>query len=250
MNDIIFSQNFIFCTITFDRFHHTDNRRGAPRHYFACMLRGHGRIVGEAGTVTFRQGDIFYIPDQYPYQSYWYGEPEIRFVSLGFPCLPNFNRSLYPPQVIPDGGQAAVFFEELGQKARLTAQDIGKFYTLTGLLLPHMVRNTPSRSEALIRCAEAYLMHNPHAAAPEIAQNCAVSASALYAAFHTSGGQTLHQMKKRMLLEKARDMLIGTDRPVEEISGLLRFSSASYFRKQFLRQFGMTPSEMRRHSRI
>lgn len=42
-------------------------------------------------------------------------------------------------------------------------------------------------------------------------------------------------MKKRMFPEKVRDMRIGTDRSVEEIRGFLHFSSASYFRKRFLR---------------
>ena len=57
-------------------------------------------------------------------------------------------------------------------------------------------------------------------------------------------------LRGQLLLERARDLLLSTDQPVESVSDELGFSSASYFRKKFKAHFGMTPGEMRKKYRI
>ena len=59
MNDISFSHSFMFRTIEFDKFHYTDNRTGAPSHYFAYMLCGNCKITTDSSTVKINEGDIF-----------------------------------------------------------------------------------------------------------------------------------------------------------------------------------------------
>lgn len=196
------------------------------------------------------EGDIFYIPDKCSYQSYWYGTLKIRFISLGFPCLPTFNNKTYPVQVIPYNDKAVDLFHLLSGKNTLSAEDIGVLYTLTGILLPSMKHNAICRTREITERTKEYLIRHPFAKTAELAKNCAISEAALYLAFQKSSDVTLNQLRNNLLLDKAKDILITTDNSVENISDLLQFSSASYFRKKFKQYFNMTPGEMRKKCRI
>lgn len=250
MNDIDFSNSFYFCTLRFDKYKYTDNRRGSPSHYFAYMLSGKSKIVTENQTVHINEGDFFYIPDNIAYQSFWYGNPEIKFVSLGFKFMPNFENRAYTVQTIPYSKEAAELFLALSGLSVLTARDIGKFYTLAGMLIPKMTSDMPCRSREIVMLTQKYLLMHPFAHAAEMAKNCAVSEAALYAAFKKSSDITPNEMKNRLLLEKAKDLLITTDKTIEDISNSLNFSSPSYFRKNFKQYFGMTPKHMRTENGI
>lgn len=250
MNDIIFSNGFIFRTIEFDEFHHTDNRTGAPSHFFAYMISGICKITTESETVEINTGDIFYIPNKCSYQSYWYGNPKIKFISLGFLYLPNFDNKTYPVQVVPNNDKAVEIFHLLASRMSLSAYDIGEFYTLAGILLPTMLHKNLCRTKEIVENTQKYLIHHPYAKTSELAKNCAISEAALYSAFKKSSDITLNQLRNKILLEKAKDILITTDKPIEYISDLMQFSSTSYFRKKFKQYFNMTPKEMRKRYRI
>lgn len=257
LNDTIFSQSFRFMNIKFNSYHFTDNRCGAPSHYFAYMLSGRCEIVTETKKLNIEKGDIFYIPNKCPYRSYWYGEDEISFISLGFLNMPNFDSKAYPVQVIsidsatPEIYDAAVkLIKSLPDTAHLCARDIGTFYTLVGLLLPVMSCTAPSRESKLVSKCVSYLKENPFAKIPDAAKHCAVSEAALYAAFRNVSDMTPNTLKNNLLLERAKDILISSGSSVEYISDILEFSSASYFRKKFKNRFGITPKEMRNKYRI
>ena len=250
MNDIIFSNGFHFFTLEFDRFHDCDNRTGAPAHYFAYMLSGKCKIVTNSETVEIQEGDILYIPNAGSYRSYWYGNPKIRFISLGFQFFPKFDSKTYPIQKVPLNDRAVELFYWLSNIRRLSAQDIGVFYTLVGVLLPLMSHNTVCRTQEIVELTQNYLTNHPHATVSELAKVCAISEAALYSAFHKSSDVTLNQLRNNLLLEKAKDMLISTDKPIEYISSWLGFSSTSYFRKKFKQYYDMPPKEMRKKYRI
>lgn len=250
MNDILFSNSFVFRTIVFEKFHYTDNRAGSPSHYFAYMLSGNCKIVTDTETVTVNEGDIFYIPNKCGYQSYWYGNPKIEFVSLGFMYFPNFEQRTYPSQIIQKDKKTVNLFLSLARKIRPTAADVGDFYTLAGILIPKMYHSPMCRSKEIISKTHTYLLSHPFATSAEMAKNCAVSEAALYAAFSKSSELTPNRLKNRLLLEKAKELLITTDKTIEYISDSLEFSSSSYFRKKFKLHFGITPRNMRKKYRI
>ena len=170
--------------------------------------------------------------------------------SLGFLCMPNFENKSYPVQVIPDSGKASDLFHLLSDKTRLSPADIGVFYTLAGILIPLMTNTTVCRTKEITERTKEYLIQHPFAKTSELAKNCTISEAALYSAFRKSYDITLHQLKNNLLLEKAKDMLITTDKPIEYISYALQFSSTSYFRKKFKHHFNITPTEMRKLYRI
>ena len=138
----------------------------------------------------------------------------------------------------------------LSDKTRLSPADIGLFYTLAGILIPLMTNTAICRTKEITERTKEYLILHPFAKTSELAKNCAVSEAALYSAFHKSSDITLNQLRNNLLLEKAKDILITTDKPIEYISDSMHFSSTSYFRKKFKQYFNMTPTEMRKRYRV
>ncbi len=250
MTDFDFANSFYFRNITFDTCHYTDNRSGAPSHYFAYMISGNCKVVTADSTVEIKKGDIFYIPLNCSYQSYWNGRPIISFVSLGFPFMPNRDNKDFPAQVINTDKAKRDTMLKLGNTKNPTPLDIGIFYSLVGELMPDMVHRKHDRQSELVSKARRCLEQNPFAKTADIAKQAAVSEPTLYNAFKKASDVSLNEMRNRIISEKARDMLITTDRSVEEISDMLGFSSTSYFRKALHRHFNMTPSELRRKYRI
>ena len=249
-NDIIFSKSFYFTTYRFLKYRHTDNSGGINKYYLAYMVRGRGRNSTENETVEISEGDIFFIPNGTKYHSYWYGEPEVEFISLGFTFFPNFEGRFYPTQVIDSRAEAIDIMRRIVDQDTLSAASIGEFYSLVAILLPLMTYKTNSKQGALVEKAKRYIAASPAESVSEIAKALAVSESALYAAFATHSEISINDFKKETVLRRARELLISTDLSVEEISRMLNFSSGAYFRKCFKEYFSTSPRDMRRSGGI
>jgi AraC-like DNA-binding protein len=250
VNDIIFCKSFDFNVFRFSDYKYTDNSAGIHIHYFAYMTRGRARISTEKETVLVNAGDVFYIPDGCKYRSYWYGEPEIEFISLGFRFMPNFRNEQYPPQVIEKSEEIVSAMQRIADTGAPDCAAVGEFYTLVGRLMPRMTCRTEGRQAALIERARRLILAHPEYTVREIAKGCAISESALYAAFHKHSEQSISEIRKTVVMEATRDLLISTDLPIEEIGRRMRFSSSTYFRKCFKDYFGISPRELRKSSGI
>ena len=93
---------------------------------------------------------------------------------------------------------------------------------------------------------EEFFRSHPNGGIGEAARRCGISESGLYALFQRSGRSTPNELRQKILVEKARELLVSTDRPVEEISRQLNFSSESYFLKILKKYTGLTPREIRK----
>lgn len=245
-NDIIFSKSFYFTTYRFLKYRHNDNSDGINKYYFAYMARGRGRLSAENETVEISEGDIFFIPNGTKYHSYWYGDPEVEFISLGFTFFPNFEGRYYPTQTIKGTTEAIDIMKRIADGKTVDAASVGDFYTLVAKLLPNMTHKTSDRHAALVERAKRYITENPTETARDVARALAVSESALYAAFSAHSDISINDFKKETVLKRARELLISTDLSVEEIGRMLNFSSGAYFRKCFKEYFSLSPREMRR----
>lgn len=245
MNNTIFSNGFGFYRYTFTRYHYTDNRSGTQHHFFAYMKRGRARLVGEDACLEVAAGDVFYIPSGYRYESYWYGEPDIEFLSLRLLYMPCFGGEGYPMQSIAGTAEEIAQMERITH-APITDAHVGMLYTLVGGLTPRMRRREEGQGLAIVARAREIIAKEPHLNTEAVARQCGVSSSALYAAFARHGDMTPNAWRTHVLCERAREMLITTDRPIEEISRLLGFSSPAYFRKVLHKEYGMAPRELRR----
>lgn len=250
MNDIIFAREFRFYEIRINRYRYTDARAGAPFHYIAYMREGTGKLVGADRTVELAAGDFFYIPEGYPYQSYWKGEDVCRFDSYGFRHFPRPEGQAYPMQKMQADEQSLMLLEHLAKDKRIGCTSIGLFYQLLGGLIGRMTVASESRKYMIVDAAEHFMYDHTGYTAAEVARHCGVSESTLYAAFREARGYTPTQARHRLLSEKAIRLLTTTDMSVEAISEQLGFSSSIYFRKILAEQTGKTPRMIRKEREI
>ena len=247
MNNTLFSNSFVFREFRFKKsYRYTDMRSGADQHFVACMRKGRCRIVSEENTIEIDEGDIFYIPKNLPYQSYWYGEDSICFDSFGFQFFPNREERIYPLQKIPSTLEDLQLADRVKKREGNSSDAIFAFYRLLEQLLPRM-EYTYTCNETLLK-VQRYLYANSFAKMADVAKSCGISESGMYAAFKRSAVYTPNTLRQKVLVDKAVQMLTETDIPVEEISSRLHFSSTAYFRKMLKKHIGLTPSQIRMKS--
>lgn len=246
MNDTLFTNSFSFFEAHRGKHAYTDMRAGTPLHYIAYMLRGKCKIVSADTEINASAGDFFYIPKGLPYQSYWQDEQDVSFLSLGFPYFPNPEKKDYPLQVIETDETGLMLLRRVPIGLQTTPEGIAALYTLLSHLIGHMQDSTPCRSRQIVLKTERLLWENTDLRPADIARQIGICESALYAAFAKLGEGTLHDMKEKILFQKAKNLLQTTDLPIEQVSAQLGFCSCTYFRKQFKAHFGITPREMRK----
>jgi len=245
MNDLEFYNGFRFMLYEFSN-EQTKIFRDIPYHFFAFVYEGEGRFVSGNDSFTVSQGDFFYLPKGLTYTSSWHGAQGVRFASLGFSCFPRMESIRYPMQKIPATPLAQTLVTRLMQHPYVSCLSVGLLYELADCMLPQMKYLPGSKYVVLVDTAERYWMENPFASAKETAHYCSISESRLYHAFRVVRGCTLVEAKHKLLVNAAVGLLKHTDKSIEEISGQLGFSSATYFRKVFKAQTGASPREIRR----
>lgn len=251
MNDnIIFYNSFIFNDYHFMNYRTSDNRAGIHLNFLAYMKRGTARICEEGRTVSIREGDVFFLPVGCKYVSHWYGSPEIEFISLGFRFLPNFENHYYEPQVIDASEEEIALMQQIVSRKPLDCQSVGLFYTLVSRLMPKMTFRSTGKHTELVERVTNLILSNPSLTVSELAKECAVSDSTLYSAFRAHSEKSINEIKRTVVMERAKALLISTDYSVEEISRSLEFSSGAYFRKCFHETFGISPRQMRQNTEI
>ena len=248
MNSIVLYDAFRFFRITFDKYHHTDNRCGAPEHYIAYMEEGSCRLVSEKISVEIKEGDVFYIPMGLPYQSFWHGEGRISFITLGFKLFPETADNNFLMQKIDCSSGIKELIKKITVNKSPDSRTISDFFSILDKLLPLMKAEKLSRAENIYVTSRAYILKNTNCTAKDIARHCAVSESTLYLSFKTAANKTPNEVKNEVLCEKAQILLTTTNKSIQEISDTLGFSSASYFRKIFRTNTGKTPSEIRKNA--
>jgi len=246
MNNTFLSYHFWFEAICFEQYHYTDNRKGCPRHYLAYMEKGTSKIVSRDRTIEIKPGEIFYIPKGLSYQSYWASEDEIRFKSFGFDLFPEGNRAKYKMQKIGCGAEIAEEIKRIPTNTPVTSEILGIFYSALAHILEFMEEGETNQKKQILEKAKNYMRRKPECKVSEVAKHCLVSESVLYEIFKNEEGITPNTLRQKILCEKAVSLLSTTDRPVQEISEVLGFSSTSYFRKQLHKHVGMTPREIRK----
>ena len=248
MNNIITYDAFHFYEINLYNYHHTDNRSGAPDHYIAIMNKGHCRLVSDNRTVEISEGDVFYIPMGLSYQSYWYGNSEISFKSLGFRLFPETREKVFRLQKLDCDNSIKEKINKITVNKEVDSRIISDFFNILNELLPIMEAEPLSRDELIYTVAHKYITKNIDCRANDIARYCGISESTLYSVFKSVAKKTPNEVKNEILCEKAAFLLTTTDKSVQEISDSLNFSSTSYFRKILKAHTGKKPLEIRKES--
>ena len=236
--------------------------REIPRPHF-CMgliIDGNGDFVFGEECVHVKCGDIIFVPVGSTYVSYWKGKPDILYISAHF-SFENPSAFLRHKKVkiqkisLPE-------FEELKQKFRFmyenyagteTAQfyALGTFFEIMGRVFPLLKFTEVKKIDVQIERAAEYIECNYREdfSVEQLAGISNMSVSHFYSRFKASMGCSPVEYKHRICIRRAELILIAdTDKSIEEISEMLGFCSAAYFRRLFKKITGKTPREYRRTS--
>lgn len=249
MQEVNFYKTFNFNIYKFDGYHLTDNTKSpVSHHYFGCLIKGTAKIKTHRTELFLNQNEIFYIPKGLKYQSQWYGDEneEIEFYSFGFEISPINNNFVL--QKVNCNQKAKEIFYELCNDIYLTEKPIGKLYYFFSLVSENMKKTKKTHIDPIIEDAIEYMTDNTNLKIAEVAKHCNISEPGIYLLFKRHLNKTPNEVRNRILCDKAVSLLTTTNKPVQEISDLLNFSSTSYFRKILKSHTGKTPLEIRKKS--
>ncbi len=247
MNKYSAKSNFSFVEFTMSKHKYTDNRAGCPMNFFGYTKRGHCKIVSEKKTLVISEGELFYIPKNLVYESFWYpNDGELKYLSFGFHGLQVREEGNYELQKIKldEGMRRRLLAIPLGNP--VTCEALGAFYGLLSDIFPTMEHEALGKDRAIIEMAKHYISEHPNCSVPDIAKACFISEPYLYLLFKKVLGTTPNDYRQAYLCELGVDLLSTTSKSVEEISDTLGFSSCSYFRKILKKHTGSTPRDIRK----
>ena len=247
MKRTVFSNDFVFMNIHFSKYHYTDARSGAPLNYLAYMQEGEAKIVSEYNTIEVKKGDLFYIPKNLSYQSYWYGSDKIDFLSFGFQTLHTTEEHVFALQLLPHDPMIVKKLLEISGISTVNCKALSLFYEVMNDVIPQLKQSPESHEKMLVQRIKLCISRHPHHSLPEIADLCMISESYLYALFKKQEHITPNDYRQKILCDMGMELLLTTDKKLEEVTDLLGFSSSSYFRKVLKKHTGYTPKELRKH---
>lgn len=250
MNNIFSSNNFAFFKLHFDTYHYTDNRCGSPENYLAYMQKGKAKIVSKQKTIYVNEGDIFVIPYKLPYQSYWYGTPDVIFHSYGFKEIESCESLHFDLQVIPSDPELTELVRSIPiEGTSIHCETLSVFYHALSKLIPVLQSSSPlSKQDEIIFNAQKYISEHTDCSVTDVAGHVFISEPYLYMLFKEKTGDTPNDYRLKVICQKGIEYLITTDKTVEEISSLVGLSSASHFRKILKKHTGLTPHEVRKNN--
>ncbi|HBO0783077.1 helix-turn-helix transcriptional regulator [Pseudomonas aeruginosa] len=82
-----------------------------------------------------------------------------------------------------------------------------------------------------------------------LAEECGLSRSYFTKAFKCSTGVSPHEWLMRMRVDRAKELMLGSDEPLSQIGVACGFSDQPHFSRIFLRLAGASPSTWRRVKR-
>ncbi len=249
MKSVELCDEYYFSNIKFGKYHHTDMRAGTPVNYIAYMKKGKAKIVCSSKTIYVNEGDVFFIPKGLCYQSYWYGEDDIDFLSFGFLRLAANCSTNFDLQIVADSHELRHKLMQIPvNDSSIDCKTLSLFYDAMSTAVPILKYSPDCREEPIIDRIKLCIQNNPDASLRDVAALCSVSEPYMYSLFKRHEKTTPNSYRQRVLCMMATELLTTTDKSVEEISSMLNFSSSSYFRKILKKHTGSTPLGIRKNS--
>ena len=240
----------IFKELNFFESHHTNFLKKTTYNYIGYIKKGCVDIVTDDETIHLQAGDIFFIPHNFRYCSYWKGNPEISFNSYAFLSFPGIEPNITKLLKFKINDKILKYIDSISLNTTLDCYSVGMFYLLLNELLEMMEDIGKSEGELLLDKAMKYIQEHPDCLIPDVAMHCGICESALYSLFKKYSEVSPAKFKLNVKLAKALNYIVSTDIPIEKISELCNFSSPSFFRKNFCKRYNISPREMRKNSML
>lgn len=138
----------------------------------------------------------------------------------------------------------ALFIETTAQ---LLAIHLLRYHCSRTVDVPKFRGGLPSVKLRRIRELIMARLHAPPSLA-ELSDEAGTSQYHFSRQFKVSTGMSPHQYVLKQRLDKARELLSGTDLPITEVAARTGFTTSTYFATFFRRTFGETPSSYRRRT--
>lgn len=218
-----------------------------PWHLINYVQEGHGILKTENVTLELNIGDLYYIPQGLSYTCHWTTK-HTRLRSMAFRIFPDAEKTPFAVQKLPQEFVDKLY--TVGAQMWPTAQDLGRFYTILGQLVPSMAPQEADSTQKLLDSAKK-LMSGTYMrwSIAGVANYLKVSESTLYLAFQKLEGRTPNQVRHEYVINEAIRLLTDTDNSISKISDHLGFSSDTYFRKVFKDHTGKSPRQVRKESK-
>jgi AraC-like DNA-binding protein len=217
-------------------------------NYLAYLIKGTAKIVSENKTLYLNESDVFYIPKNLPYQSYWYGDSDIEFLSFGFHDLQLGENVNFELQKIFCNAGLVEKIKNIPTPGRNPDCDtLSCFYAAVHKILPLLEYTAKDREEFIVKKVMDTIQKFPFHILPDIAKLCDISESYMYMLFKKLLHTTPNSYRQQILCEMGIRLLQTTDKSVEDICSMLNFSSSSYFRKVLKKHTGKTPRDIRKN---
>ena len=113
-------------------------------------------------------------------------------------------------------------------------------------VIPKLKYESESNGEFLVEEIKKCIRENLDCSMCEIAKKSGMSEPYMYSLFKKCADITPNDYKQKILCEKGIELLLTTNKKVEEISEIMGFSSSSYFRKVLMKHTGKTPREIKK----
>lgn len=236
---------------------HVNNYSSTPRPHNCISLFYEGGATFESNgeKIEVRAGDVVFVPWQSLYVSRFTGEPVTKYLTIHCNFAPSdfvFRSSEYALQKVavdlPRMYEDFLFMQQNIKANDFTALEVmARFFTVMSELLPRFKRNRfLPENETILSVIDFMEKHyDEDLPCPDLAARAAMSESQFYLAFKRATGLTPVEYKNHIRIRHAINLLYGPY-SIEEITTLLGFNSATYFRKVFRKATGYNPLEYKK----
>ncbi len=234
-------------------YHHFQNLHSAvPEIIFndpciGYVKKGKAKFLYKGKTLYAKEGDLIYIAYGTKYQSLWYGYPDVEWYQIIFDFKSKYTFYDYRFQIL-EKYPSELFDKMFDSYTSSPMLSVSYFYALLNDIYAKMKTSPPTKHHSPIDSAISYLEknYNEHISISTLSEICHISESTLFEQFKRLFGVTPITYKHNIMIQHAIDLLSNTKLSIDEISRIVGFSSANYFRKIFFKLTNKTPKELRK----
>ena len=233
----------------FKTYHNQGYFNVPPRSFAALSLRlkGCGRFNFGDKQLISDEGDLLFVPANTPYKVE-YSVSEM--IVIHFKSCNYHTAECFTPR---DSEKFKEMFIKLADSWSQNRSSHSAKSRIYGLLDALASENTQGASRQLFKQSIEYLENNFHKSDVNVEKMCAflhVSRSTLQREFIKHGDFSPQQYLIRLRLNRAFEMLSNNALSVKEISEICGFYDDKYFSRSFKKAYGISPSDVKKHTHI